>query len=111
MQSGTPHVSQNREKQNSASGTQQHSPQTQPAVQQYVKRPPRQGMFMPAMQKQPAGASRGGKPGGLLGSLASKLDLSKLETEDLILLLILYLLYRESGDEELLIMMGAMLLL
>lgn len=34
-----------------------------------------------------------------------------LETEDLILLLILYLMYRESGDKELLIALGAMLLL
>ena len=34
-----------------------------------------------------------------------------LETEDLLLLLILYLLYRESGDRELLIMMGAVLFL
>ncbi len=32
------------------------------------------------------------------------------ESEDLILLLILYLLYRESGDTELLLMMGALLL-
>lgn len=34
-----------------------------------------------------------------------------LETEDLILLLILYLMYRESRDSELLIIMGAMFLL
>ena len=34
-----------------------------------------------------------------------------LEAEDLLLLLILYLLYRESGDRELLIVMGAMLFL
>ena len=34
-----------------------------------------------------------------------------LETEDLILLLILYLMYRESGDSELLMIMGAMFLL
>lgn len=33
------------------------------------------------------------------------------ETEDLLLLLILYLMYRESGDEELLIILGAMFLL
>lgn len=33
-----------------------------------------------------------------------------LETEDLLLLLILYLLYRESGDRELLLILGAMLL-
>ncbi len=32
----------------------------------------------------------------------------ELEQEDLLLLLILYLLYRESGDKELLLMMGAM---
>ena len=34
-----------------------------------------------------------------------------LDNEDIILLLILYLLYRESGDSELLIIMGAMFLL
>lgn len=38
-------------------------------------------------------------------------SLSELETEDIILLLILYLMYRESGDSELLIIMGAMFLL
>ncbi len=75
------------------------------------RQPQRQGAYRPAAQKQPGGALFGGKPGGLLGSLTSRLDLSRLETEDLILLLILYLLYRESGDEELLIMMGAMFLL
>ena len=36
---------------------------------------------------------------------------SELETEDLLLLLILYLLYRESGDQELLMIIGAMFLL
>ena len=36
---------------------------------------------------------------------------AEFETEDLLLLLILYLLYRESGDEELLIILGAMFLL
>ncbi|MBR0207413.1 MAG: hypothetical protein IJQ43_00785 [Oscillospiraceae bacterium] len=35
----------------------------------------------------------------------------ELETEDLILLGILYLLYRESGDTEMLFILGAMLLL
>lgn len=35
----------------------------------------------------------------------------ELETEDLILLLILYLMYRESGEIELLFILGAMLLL
>ena len=36
---------------------------------------------------------------------------AELETEDLILLLIVYLLYRESGEEELLVILGALLLL
>ena len=35
----------------------------------------------------------------------------ELETEDLILLLILYLMYRESGETEMLFILGAMLLL
>lgn len=34
-----------------------------------------------------------------------------LETEDLILLLVLYLMYKESGDRELLVIMGAMFFL
>lgn len=37
-------------------------------------------------------------------------QLRSLETEDILLLLILYLMYRESGDKELLIIIGAMLL-
>lgn len=37
-------------------------------------------------------------------------QLRSLETEDVLLLLILYLMYRESGDKELLIIIGAMLL-
>lgn len=45
----------------------------------------------------------------ILGDLPKKLG--ELETEDLLLILILYLMYRESGDKELLIIMGAMYLL
>lgn len=44
----------------------------------------------------------------ILGDLPKKLG--ELETEDLLLILILYLMYRESGDKELLIIMGAMYL-
>ena len=36
-------------------------------------------------------------------------SLGELETEDLLLLLILYLLYRESGDKDWLVTLGAML--
>ena len=47
------------------------------------------------------------------GSLARLIPekLGELETEDLLLILILYLMYRESGDKDLLIIMGAMYLL
>lgn len=44
-----------------------------------------------------------------LGKIPEKLG--ELETEDLLLALILYLMYRESGDRELLIIMGALFLL
>jgi len=43
------------------------------------------------------------------GSVFSKI--TELETEDLVLLLILYLLYRESHDEQYLIILGLMLFL
>ena len=62
-----------------------------------------------------------GKGGGLdglipgvssaLNSLLSRLSPGSLETEDLLLMLVLYLMYRESGDRELLIILGAMLFL
>ncbi len=47
------------------------------------------------------------------GALADYIPrkIGELETEDLLLILILYLMYRESGDKELLIIMGAMYLL
>lgn len=50
---------------------------------------------------------------GLMDSLGRLLPGTReeLETEDLLLLLILYLMYRESGDSDLLIVMGAMFLL
>lgn len=53
------------------------------------------------------------RPGGLPELLGRFLPLGREppELEDLLLLLILYLLYRESGDRELLIIMGAMLLM
>lgn len=48
---------------------------------------------------------------GGLGGLLDKFNISKLETEDIILLLMLYLLYRDSGDSEFLIIMAVMLFL
>jgi len=46
-----------------------------------------------------------------LSSLFSRLSPQNLEQEDLILMLILFLLWRESGDRELLIALGAFLFL
>lgn len=63
----------------------------------------------------PPGSIRPGPPkGGIMGELSGllgKLSPLGLETEDIILLMILYLLYKESGDKDFLIMMGAMLIL
>ena len=48
---------------------------------------------------------------GLLGKLVPGALREGLELEDLLLMLILSLMYRESGDKELLIVLGAMLFL
>ena len=45
---------------------------------------------------------------GELGRLLSRLSPMKLETDDLLLILILYMMYRESHDEELLYILAAM---
>ncbi len=49
--------------------------------------------------------------GGEVSRLLGGLKKPEWETEDLLLALILYLAYRESGDRELLIILGAMLFL
>ena len=50
--------------------------------------------------------------GKLLGNFGGSLSgrLSRLETEDLLLLAVVYLMYRESGDKQLLIVLAALLL-
>lgn len=64
-----------------------------------------------APRPQQARPQNGFLPGleGIGRLLPGKLE--DMETEDIILLLILYLMYRESGDSELLMIMGAMFLL
>ena len=52
-----------------------------------------------------------GCPGGGLQQLLQKFSLADLESEDLLLILVLYLMYRESGDKELLFILGGMLFL
>lgn len=55
--------------------------------------------------------SRGGGLPFDVSSLLRRLSPDRLEQEDLLLLLVLWLLYRESGDREMLIALGAFLLL
>ena len=45
-----------------------------------------------------------------LGALLKKTEIAGMETDDLLMALVLYLMYRESGDTDLLIMLGVMLL-
>lgn len=59
--------------------------------------------------KPPAPRQRPPKQNPIGSFIPQKLN--ELETEDLLLILILYLMYRESGDRDLLIIMGAMYLL
>ena len=75
---------------------------------EHVEERPAPPVFAPPPQPPPPPP-----PGSLTRLLGQFLPGGRepLETEDLLLLLILYLLYRESGDRELLIMMGAVLFL
>ncbi len=50
------------------------------------------------------------RPSFDLGSLFQKTEAAGWETDDLLLALVLYLMYRESGDKDLLIMLAVMLL-
>ena len=67
---------------------------------------PRPSMPPAAKQKPPPGTTGGG-----LQQLLQKFSLADLESEDLLLILVLYLLYRECGDKELLFSLGGMLCL
>ena len=59
--------------------------------------------------KAPPGALRSFRSG--LDGILSHLDPGRLDTEDLLVLAILWLLYRDSGEKEMLIAMGAYLFL
>ena len=68
--------------------------------------PPPPGPVPPPPPPRPPGPRPGMDLRRLLPGIGEELD-----AEDMLLLLILYLLYRESGDQELLVIMGAMFLL
>lgn len=63
----------------------------------------------PDTTKKPSGALRSLRSG--LDGILSHLDPGHLDTEDLLVLAILWLLYRDSGQREMLIAMGAYLFL
>ncbi len=69
-----------------------------------TQQPPKR---QPQKQQPPSPYSAHGNG---LGGLLSKIGISEFEAEDWILLLVLYLMYRESRDEELLFMLGSMFL-
>lgn len=60
--------------------------------------------------QNPPPPPHGGRKGFLSGIL-SKLKLEEIDTGDLLLLLILFLLFKDGEDEELLIALGLMLIL
>ncbi len=63
----------------------------------------------PEREPRPAGRGRPPLPFDL-GALLKKTEAAGMETDDLLMALILFLMYRESGDIDLLIMLGVMLL-
>ena len=69
------------------------------------------GPGSPPPRPKPGKAEGTGEPRRGLEQILARLDPGKLETEDLLVLAILWLLYRDSGDKELLIAMGAYLFL
>ena len=73
--------------------------------------PPLAGAYPPPKGIPPAGGFPPPPLSGLFGRLKALVPRLRigLETEDLLILLILYLLYRESGDTEWLVALAAML--
>ena len=70
-------------------------------------RPPEQET---GRQSGPRRAEPRPRPSFDLWSLFQKTEAAGWETDDLLLALVLYLMYRESGDKDLLIMLAVMLL-
>ena len=96
---------------NAQSGQRRYRPDAKP-------KPEKKGSPLPPPEAPPPPPPEAKTPPGPLRELGrgldgilSRLDPSRLETEDLLLMLILYLLYRESGDPEWLLTLAAMVFL
>lgn len=72
---------------------------------------PPQEPFGPPPPPPPPPPPHGGGRQGFLSGILERLNLKNLDTGDLILLLIIFLLYKDGGDEELLIALGLLLIL
>lgn len=81
----------------------------------YRFRPKEASAQMPSVEEKaedPVNRPRGAAdkaPFSIQGIL-KKIEAVGMETDDLLLALVLFLMYRESGDKDLLILLGAMLL-
>lgn len=75
--------------------------------------PPNHESYAPPPPPPNSGPSRQEPPPkrGFLNDILSKLKLEDIDTGDLLLLLILFLLFKDGEDEELLIALGLMLIL
>lgn len=86
-----------------------------PATREASIRPRPSERRAPGINPVPKQNTAAGSLGGVFEKLGRILPVKNgklsLETEDIILLLVLYLMYRESGDQELLMIMGAIFLL
>ena len=88
-------------------------PEPEPDLRPRRSPPPTPRPARPPHPPQPPPDRRppAGGLGGILDGILGRLDIANWETEDLLLMLVLYLMYRESGDSELLIILAAMLFL
>ena len=71
--------------------------------------PPGTGAHPPPPERRPPGPPEG--LSGELGRLLRRLSPARLDTEDLLLMAVLYLLYRECGDRQFLLAIAAYLFL
>lgn len=76
------------------------------------ERPVEIPVMEPKKQAEKQGDKRPEPPQSPLSiqNILKKIEAAGLETDDLLLALVLFLMYRESGDKDLLILLGAMLL-
>ncbi len=69
------------------------------------------GGVPPREEHTPPPPPRGQAQKGILSSLLKKLNLENIDTGDLLLLVLLFLLFKDGEDEELLIALGLLLIL